>query len=374
MTSPLRVLALNAFHGGSHRAFLSQWSSRSRYEWTLLTLPGRKWKWRMRHAAITLAEEAADRVSQGQSFDVLFCTDMLNLAEFLGLCPPAIRELPRVAYFHENQLTYPRRTSDDRDLHFAFTNLTTALAASEVWFNSAFHRDEFFEGFADWLPRLPDFQPLSALEEIRNKSAVRSPGVQATDSPVSQSPGEPLTILWASRWEHDKNPELFFEGLKAFQKGGRPFRLKVLGESYSQAPSCFEAARTAFAEQIDTWGFLPERADYESVLAASDVVVSTADHEFFGIAILEAVAAGCFPLTPCRLAYPEVLGTDLPIFHDDSSQGIADRLTELVEWKADGRLQDLSAQLANRVRTNYGWAAVAPRLDNDLARLADAVE
>ncbi len=49
--------------------------------------------------------------------DVLFCTEMLNLAEFLGLCPKPIRHLPSVVYFHENQLSYPSRGNDDHDLH-----------------------------------------------------------------------------------------------------------------------------------------------------------------------------------------------------------------------------------------------------------------
>ena len=43
------------------------------------------------------------------------------------------------------------------------------------------------------------------------------------------------------------------------------------------------------------------------VLKESDIFISTADHEFFGIAAVEAVAAGCIPVVPEHLAYPEVL-------------------------------------------------------------------
>jgi len=51
------VLGLEPYYGGSHRAFLDGWSGASRHSWTVLSLPPRKWKWRMRHASITFAEQ-----------------------------------------------------------------------------------------------------------------------------------------------------------------------------------------------------------------------------------------------------------------------------------------------------------------------------
>jgi glycosyltransferase involved in cell wall biosynthesis len=45
---------------------------------------------------------------------------------------------------------------------------------------------------------------------------------------------------------------------------------------------------------------------YIQLLKMGDVVVSTANHEFFGISVLEAVRAGCRPLVPDRLSYPEL--------------------------------------------------------------------
>ena len=84
----MRVLALEPYYGGSHKAFLDEWRSWSRHEWTVLSLPAAKWRWRMRHAPLTLAEQARERVAAGDSWDVLFCSDVaVSTAdhEFFGI-------------------------------------------------------------------------------------------------------------------------------------------------------------------------------------------------------------------------------------------------------------------------------------------------
>ncbi|MBN2130595.1 MAG: DUF3524 domain-containing protein, partial [Sedimentisphaerales bacterium] len=168
----MRILALEPYYGGSHKAFLDGWSAASRHEWTVLSLPPYKWKWRMRHAAVTFAEMVAERASGDLPWDVLFCSDMLNLAEFLGLAPQGIRNVPSAVYFHENQLTYPVRFESERDYQFAMTNMTTALAADTVWFNSAFHRDSFLAALGSFLKRMPDYQFATAVERIGQKTRV----------------------------------------------------------------------------------------------------------------------------------------------------------------------------------------------------------
>ncbi len=152
----MKILALEPYYGGSHKAFLDGWAAVSKHNWTLYTLPPYKWKWRMRHSAITFARQISRSVAKGQKWHVIFCSDMLNLAEFLGLAPLSVRKMSAVVYFHENQLTYPVRVESERDYQFAMTNMTTALAATSVWFNSAFHRDSFFEAMEAFLRKMPD--------------------------------------------------------------------------------------------------------------------------------------------------------------------------------------------------------------------------
>ncbi|MHC4124721.1 MAG: tRNA-queuosine alpha-mannosyltransferase domain-containing protein, partial [Planctomycetota bacterium] len=164
----MRILALEPYYGGSHKAFIDGFSAVSRHDWTVYKLSAYKWKWRMRHSAITFAEQIGQFVGQGQEWDLIFCSDMLNLAEFLGLVPPAVRELPAVVYFHENQLTYPVRFESERDYQFVMTNMTTALAAKSVWFNSTFHKESFLKALVEFLKKMPDCQPIDAVGRIRD--------------------------------------------------------------------------------------------------------------------------------------------------------------------------------------------------------------
>jgi glycosyltransferase involved in cell wall biosynthesis len=119
-----------------------------------------------------------------------------------------------------------------------------------------------------------------------------------------------LRILWAARWEFDKNPGDFFDALRIVRERGIDFRLSVVGGKTRGENEIFDRAEKEFADYIDHWGFLDSPEEYEQVLAESDISVSTAIHEFFGISIAESVAAGSFPVVPERLAYPEVLKED----------------------------------------------------------------
>ncbi|MCL5281115.1 MAG: DUF3524 domain-containing protein [Planctomycetes bacterium] len=369
----MRILALEPYYGGSHQAFLEGWSRSGRHEWSILPLPAYKWKWRMRHAAVTFAGQVQNRLARGERWDLLFCSDMLNLAEFFGLAPKEIRDLPSLLYFHENQLTYPVRVEDERDYQFAMTNMTSALAAHAVWFNSAFHKDSFLDALETLLKRMPDYQPLDAIAKIRTKAKVFSPGVNKFAPQGSRKPG-PLRILWAGRWEHDKNPEEFFAALGLLKARQIPFRISVIGEQFREVPEVFVRARERFAGHIDRWGYQQNRADYEAALLEADVFVSTAAHEFFGLSAVEATLAGAYPLVPKRLAYPEVFdlqndSTAERFFYEDGANGLANRLAELASrLESNDSLLQAAEPIRDRLR-RFEWPNLAPVLDDAIEQV-----
>jgi glycosyltransferase involved in cell wall biosynthesis len=396
----MRILALEPYHGGSHQAFLDGWIEHSQHDWTVLGLPPFKWKWRMRHAPITFADAVRERVDAGEAWDLVFCSDMLNLPEFLGLAPEAVRRLPTVAYFHENQLTYPCQHEDERDYQYCFSNIATALAADAVWFNSVFHRDEFLGAIPAFLRKMPDCRPAGLPERIREKASVQSPGIplstvggnrhaasggdgadaggpEAEKTGRPEPPSPPIHILWAARWEHDKDPGTFFEALDRLDRRGVAFRLSVIGEQFKARPPVFDRARERFADRIVRWGYQESREEYEAALREPDVFVSTAQHEFFGISAVEAVAAGCWPLVPARLAYPEtfsrmILYGEGPHFYEGGAEDLAEKLAILAERVGHGDLWDGEPRRGINAIMPHVWPLRADAMDRALTEVSNS--
>jgi hypothetical protein len=247
----LKILAIEPYYDGSHKAFMDAFIRRSVHDITLLTMPARKWKWRMRGAAVEMAERLSD-MEDASGFDALFTCDMLNLAEFKGLCG---WNKPAIVYFHENQFTYPNQLPDERDFQFGITNLTSVLASDCALFNSRFHLEDFYAEGRKVLKKMPDFKCLGALEKAKAKSSVVYPGIEGKFNarfPENETP----IICWAARWEHDKNPEDFFRAVELLLNKGLKFKISVLGQEFANSPAVFAEARGKYAHIIERCGWI----------------------------------------------------------------------------------------------------------------------
>ena len=159
----------------------------------------------------------------------------------------------------------------------------------------------------------PDYRPNTGdiVQKIRSKSSVLYFPIYEELSLLKVkkkewTSEEPLRIVWPHRWEHDKNPEALYNVLLKLHADGCAFRLSVMGEAYSETPQAITQMKDELHDHIDWFGYAESKAGYYEILAGADVVVSTANHEFFGVAMLEAVFLGCYPLVPNRLVYPEI--------------------------------------------------------------------
>lgn len=359
------VWLISPYHTGSHRAWAEGYRRHSRHRIVPITLAGRFWKWRMQGGAIDLAAQVRQRLAQGERPDIIVATDMLNVATWVGLLRPMLpASVPIVLYMHENQLTYPWRPGETPDLTYGMINWVSQLAADRILFNSHFHLDSWFDEVPRMLKHFPDYNHLHRVSEVQAKSSVMPVGINCSSSvPRPSTPDSaPPLILWNQRWEYDKRPDRFFALLYRLHQQDYPFRLAVAGENFRNAPQEFEEAQAYLANHIVHWGFIQDKARYRELLAATDLVISTTDHEFFGISILEAVAAGAFPLLPNRLSYPELIPAELhpACLYADEEDLFGKTATRL------SHPRPAPPSLQAFIRAEFDWPVVADRYDSFL--------
>lgn len=359
----LRILFLEPFDGGSHRAFLAGLVRASRHEIVPLTLPAGEWRARTRRGVQELAELSG---AIPGSFDAVVATDMVDLPVFLALTRPRFAGTPILFYMHENQFTYPRIRGTKLNSWFGAMNYLSALAADRVAFNSAYHRDDFLAALRTLATQPNNWLRAPAIGTIAARSSVLPIGVDLPRPAAPRTPSNdgPL-ILWNHRWEFDKAPDVFARAVLALAAEGRPFRLAIAGEpGPNPHPALFEL-RDRLAERVVQFGPAATRAAYEALLCESDVVVSTTRHEFFGIGMVEALAAGCFPVAPRRFTYPELVPPELHsrCLYDDEAGLVALLRAAIAGPPAPPGLLRESAE-------RFAWERVGPQWDAFLEALA----
>nr|XP_045004472.1 glycosyltransferase-like domain-containing protein 1 isoform X4 [Jaculus jaculus] len=280
----MSILLIEAFYGGSHRQ-LAQLLQEELEDCVLYTLPAKKWHWRARTAALYFSQN----VPISEHYRILFASSVLNLTELVALRPD-LGKLKKILYFHENQLVYPVKKCQERDFQYGYNQILSCLVADVVVFNSVYNMESFLTSIGKFMKQIPDHRPTDLQSVIRPKCQVAYFPIRFPD--VAR--------------EHDKDPESFFKILMHLKDLGFNFHISVLGETFTDVPDIFSEAKKALGSSVLHWGFLPCKDDYFKVLCMADVVISTAKHEFFGVAMLEAVYCGCYPLCPKDLVYPEI--------------------------------------------------------------------
>lgn len=298
-----RILLLSAYDAGSHRRWREQLvATQPEFDWQVLTLAPRYFRWRIRGNALSWLDEPLLQ----QRWDALVVTSMVDLVSIRGF-HRHLAATPALLYMHENQFAYPDSDQQHASADPKVVNLYSALAADQVVFNSAWNRDSFLQQAGAFLRRLPDGVPSGIIERIRDRSSVIPVPIEDRLFVARRQSGVPAVphLLWNHRWEYDKGPERLLALLDALADAGQDFRLSVVGEQFRSQPAAFRTIHQRYQSRLLNWGYLASRADYDRLLAAADVVVSTAVHDFQGLAMLEAMASGCLALAPRRLAYPE---------------------------------------------------------------------
>jgi glycosyltransferase involved in cell wall biosynthesis len=286
------------------------------HTWTQLVLPPRHFNWRIRGNSLQWALNEKDLLNQG--YDLLIATSMVDLASLRGLIP-RIAQLPTLLYFHENQFVYPLGSKQrSNNVEPQLVPLYSALCADAIVFNSNYNRSTFLQGTRELLKKLPDQLPPELLERIEKSEVLPVPLEEFLFEPVTSAmlvrPKQILDVVWNHRWEYDKGPKLLLCLAQAILTQRLPIRLHVVGQQFRSSPVEFEKIATLLEQhaadlEIDqgSFGFVEKRERYIYLLTRCEVVLSTALHDFQGLAIQEACTLGCTPLVPDALVYPEYI-------------------------------------------------------------------
>ena len=92
-------------------------------------------------------------------------------------------------------------------------------------------------------------------------------------------------------------------------------------------------------------------------------MVSTAIHEFFGVAVVEAIYCGCRPVLPRRLSYPELVPGEV---HDEVLYGEGELVSALAEALARSHAWSDDWQRTWVVR--FDWGNLRSRYDEEMRR------
>ena len=314
-----RILLLSAYDAASHQ----QWrhtlcSMFSACQWCCLSLPARYFSWRVRGNSLSWAFNHRRELTD--NYDLIIATSLVDLASLRGFVP-ALASVPSLLYFHENQFAYPGSVRSHDSVDPAMVNLYSALCADQIAFNSEWNRQSFLQGTRTLLNKLPDHVPPGLPQLLQDKSCVLP--VPLPDSLFVAEPAhhahrrdedDCLQIVWNHRHEYDKGPELLLAIAEELIRRRLRFRLHLLGQRFRQAPAAFAKLASVLqayyqAHEITPGmnAFVADKAQYHQLLRQSDIVLSTAAHDFQGLSMLEATVLGCFPVAPHALAYPEYL-------------------------------------------------------------------
>lgn len=347
----MKILLLSPYDAASHASWRhGLCRNLPGHKWTCLTLPARYFTWRIRGNSLTWGLE--QRPILEQDYDLVVATSMTDLATLRGLVP-ALARLPTLLYFHENQFAYPKTAHQHRSVEPQMVSLYAALCADCLVFNSQYNRETFLQGLADLLHRLPDAVPSGVVERLSVKSRVLPVPVLVPDvCPTLRPRAPPVHVVWNHRWEYDKGPELLLAALEQLPPQ-LPLRVHVIGQQFRTEPPQFQTIHALLSARgwLGEWGFMTDASAYAGCLAESHLALSTAHHDFQGLAVLEAVAAGCLPLVPDHLAYPEWFA---PAFRYADQEDLVAKLTGLVE----GLL--VSPLLAPDV-SSLSWSKLGPQ-------------
>jgi len=353
MSKQLDILALEPFFGGVRKNMLETMIRCSRHRWTLLKLPPRRIERRLAAAAHWFAEQLS-RHWVGH-VDAIFASEALNLADLFRVMP-ALSQKPSVVYFHSNEL--PEANATDTISATEFANLSTASAASEIWFNSKFHIRAFLAGVSELAKGNPDLAGQDPVRLLTKKMHLMPPAVDlgVTSEVIQLHAGlrDPHAIFVETR---DANVNLLNEAIRILQRGGEKIELITVGP--------VEGLTTEVPRQTVPENDLTGQA---RGMMQSNLFVSTKIASPFDEHAVRAIQLGCRPVMPRTGFYLELLPREMYGYalYDVDAESLATRIQDALYASNE---YPGSIELRERLR-RFDPITACRAMDDRIAQLA----
>jgi alpha-1,6-mannosyltransferase len=174
-------------------------------------------------------------------------------------------------------------------------------------------------------------------------------------------PGDPLRLVHFGRLSREKSPHLAVATAVELHRRGVPLQLDVYGDG----PHLDELVDIAGSAPVTFHGHVAGRAELNRRIAAADISLSVCPGETFGLAVLEALAAGTPVVTASRGGASELIDDTSGAWGDPDPHSLADAVLELA-----ARPEGETRAAARRRAEQFPWStAIAAMLDihTDLA-------
>jgi hypothetical protein len=235
----------------------------------------------------------------------------MNLADLLRSIP-ALAHKTSIVYFHDNRL--PSHAPLEHD-PLELVHLNTAATATQAWFNSQFHLERFLARCEGVVRRHQELHNRNPMEQIAAKCVYVTPPVELA-----------LTAPAQKRDVHDVFADL--RGCDTRALVGALSHLKEDGEEFRLT------AMTLPGDLPSTVGYIPvderDAAAISAAISRAGIYLSVRSDAYSDPLLLQALAAGCWPVVPDSGCYPEIVPMiiQLTSLHDSTAQGLSTRLME----------------------------------------------
>jgi hypothetical protein len=229
-------------------------------------------------------------------WDILAVMDRDNIYELFNNDPGTWRATPILSILLATGVSAASGPSNHLMLPFvACAEVANMLCATKVLLASEFHRDvteAHYRGiFKDAL-----------VDEIVSKIAVVPYAIDVPKVEEATRISEPVVIIFPHRTDPNKNPQGYVDYCEALRDLAPSLDITM------RVPLRPRSKKWRQAEKYVNVEYSPKplgRADMFNWFRSSDFVFSSAFQETYGLAIMEAVACGCWPILPDRVVYPE---------------------------------------------------------------------